>query len=81
VAWLDRYQPTLQGLIGGGYAGTASIQKSQMDPRYNAFDWETWYECDVFRAEVEGKLKRARNLGFWTPRQMVGVCRRIRLYL
>jgi hypothetical protein len=23
------------------------------DPRHNPFDWESWHECDVFRAEVE----------------------------
>jgi hypothetical protein len=27
-----------------------------LDPRYNSFDWETWYECEIFRAEVEAKL-------------------------
>jgi hypothetical protein len=56
VAWLDRYQPPLTSVLGGGYLGTATIQKSQMDPRYNAFDWESWHECDVFRAEVERRL-------------------------
>lgn len=28
------------------------------DPRYNPFDWETWYECEVFRAEVERRLAK-----------------------
>jgi tetratricopeptide (TPR) repeat protein len=26
------------------------------DPRHNPFDWESWHECDVFRAEVERLL-------------------------
>ena len=57
VTWLDRYQPPLSAVLGGGYLVTATIQKSQMDPRYNPFDWETWYECEVFRAEVDEKMK------------------------
>lgn len=32
-----------------------------MDPRYNAYDWETWYECVVFRAEVEAELKQPKT--------------------
>ena len=47
----------MHGLLGGLSSGSAQVLKSQLDPRYNAFDWETWYECEVFRAEVEGKLK------------------------
>ena len=35
----------------------AKVIDVTMDPRYNPFDWETWYECDVFRAEVEAKIK------------------------
>jgi hypothetical protein len=31
--------------------------RDRSDPRYNPFDWETWYECAVFRAEVEGLMK------------------------
>ena len=57
VAWLDRYQPPMQGLLGGLWSGSTQVLKSQLDPRYNAFDWETWYECEVFRAEVEGRLR------------------------
>ena len=32
--------------------------KQPLDPRCNPFDWETWHGCDVFRAEVEAKVKR-----------------------
>jgi PIN domain nuclease of toxin-antitoxin system len=30
------------------------------DPRHNTFDWESWHECDVFRAEIEREISRRR---------------------
>ena len=57
VAWLDRYQTPMQVTLGGVWSANGELLKSQIDPRYNAFDWETWYECVVFRAEVAARLK------------------------
>ena len=39
------------------WASLLEAVRDQSDPRYNPFDWETWHECAVFRAEVEGLLK------------------------
>ena len=61
VAWLDRYKQPLQvtsamGTFSTGvWPGITELVKTPLDPRYNSFDWETWYECDVFRAEYEAK--------------------------
>jgi hypothetical protein len=63
VAWLDRYQQPMQlmsalgAFPGGVWQGAAELVKRPVDPRYNSFDWETWYECEVFRNEVEARLK------------------------
>jgi eukaryotic-like serine/threonine-protein kinase len=62
ITWLDRYQRPLQVTSAVGTASTdgwgamLELVRDQADPRYNPFDWETWYECQVFRAEVEGLL-------------------------
>jgi hypothetical protein len=40
----------------GRFAATELV-KTPLDRRYNPFDWETWYEIDVFRGEAEGKLQ------------------------
>ena len=42
---------------GGVWQGATELVKPPVDPRYNSFDWETGYECGVFRAEVEAKMK------------------------
>jgi WD40 repeat protein/serine/threonine protein kinase len=57
AAWLDRFQLPMQLVAGGFWSASVDVLRSQIDPRYNSFDWETWYECEIFRAEVEGKLK------------------------
>ena len=60
--WLDRYPKPPQVKPAPGappndpLAAIRELYQPPADPRYNAFDWETWYECDVFRAEVEAKL-------------------------
>ena len=41
-----------------GWAALGDAIKPVDDPRHNTFDWESWHECDVFRAEVENRLKR-----------------------
>jgi WD40 repeat protein len=28
------------------------------DPRYNPIDWESWYECEIFRQNIEAMLQR-----------------------
>ena len=64
VGWLDRYRRPMQAASTLGTASTAGwgasleLVRDQADPRYNPFDWETWYECQVFRAEVEGLLAK-----------------------
>lgn len=35
------------------------IPKPLDDPRYNPFEWESWHECDVFRADVQQALQAA----------------------
>jgi hypothetical protein len=30
------------------------------DPRYNAFDWETWHEIDVLRLEMAPRFGAKR---------------------
>ncbi len=63
VAWLDRYRQPMQVISALGamprdvLSGVTELNKPPSDPRYNSFDWETWYECEVFRAEAEAKLK------------------------
>jgi hypothetical protein len=67
VAWLNRFRQPMQVLsvLGaiptGGFHAAAELFKQPIDPRYDAFDWETWHECDVIRAEVEAKLKPGKN--------------------
>ena len=62
VVWLDKYQRPMQLASALGTASTdqwgalLEAVRDQSDPRYNPFDWETWHECQVFRAEVEGLL-------------------------
>jgi hypothetical protein len=62
VAWLDKYQRPMQvaSAVGtastAGWGGALELLRAQADPRDNPFDWETWFECRVFRAEVEGLL-------------------------
>jgi hypothetical protein len=61
-AWIDRYRQPLQiasalGCAPSGplFAATEMV-KTPLDPRYNPFDWETWYELELFRMEAEGRL-------------------------
>ena len=46
--WLDQPRDPKDGL--------GDAWKPGEDPRRNPFDWESWHECDVFRAEVERRL-------------------------
>jgi WD40 repeat protein/tRNA A-37 threonylcarbamoyl transferase component Bud32 len=63
VAWLDRHRLLLQAASASSvsaatpWAGPAELLRVPDDPRRNPFDWETWHECDVFRAEVERRLQ------------------------
>jgi WD40 repeat protein/tRNA A-37 threonylcarbamoyl transferase component Bud32 len=43
TAWLDR---------PGDAPRAAEVAGEPTDPRYNAFDWETWHEIDVLRREL-----------------------------
>jgi WD40 repeat protein len=60
--WLDRPgQPArVVNLVAHGtlnsWAGLGIAVAPVEDERRNPFDWETWHECDVFRAEVERRL-------------------------
>ena len=62
IASLDRYEKPMQlaSMLGTAstdkWSGLLELVRKPTDPRYNSFDWETWHECDVFRAEVERKL-------------------------
>jgi hypothetical protein len=63
--WLDRFEnPTRAANIVSHcgmspWAGLGQALTPIDDPRRNAFDWESWHECDVFRAEIE-RLMRAK---------------------
>jgi hypothetical protein len=58
MAWLDRQQEAVRaanlvGTLPGGFLpGVTQLFAPPADPRYNAFDWETWYELDVLRHEL-----------------------------
>ena len=40
------------------WAGLGAAGAPVEDLRRNPFDWESWHECDVFRAEVEREISR-----------------------
>ena len=60
--WLERYERPVQAMnIVSHHALSPWMGLGQAfvpidDPRRNPFDWESWLECDVFRAEVEQRL-------------------------
>ena len=39
-------------LPGGMLSGVAPLFALSADPRYNAFDWETWHELDLLHCEL-----------------------------
>jgi hypothetical protein len=59
VDWMDKARRPLQianivtSAQNGGWQAIAELHPMVNDPRYNEFDWESWYECDIFRARVE----------------------------
>ena len=59
--WLDRPRNPMRAANIVTHAinpinAIAEAFKPIDDPRHNPFDWESWHECDVFRAEVERLL-------------------------
>jgi WD40 repeat protein len=58
TAWLDGQQQAVRAanvagiLPAGALPGVAPLFAPPADPRYNAFDWETWHELDVLRREL-----------------------------
>lgn len=60
--WLERYEKPIQvmNLVSHNalnpWAGLGEAFVPIDDPRRNPFDWESWLECDVFRARVEKRL-------------------------
>jgi hypothetical protein len=58
TTWLDCQQEAVRAvnvagdLPAGPLPGGAALQAPPGDPRYNPFDWETWYEIDVLRREL-----------------------------
>ena len=40
------------------WAGLGAAIVPVEDLRRNPFDWESWHECDIFRAEVERQISR-----------------------
>ena len=63
TAWLDRGQEAVRAanivgtLPGGVLPGVAPLFAPPADPRYNAFDWETWHELDVLRRELAPRFE------------------------
>ena len=64
--WLERYEKPIQAMnivshcTLNPWAGLGEAFAPIDDPRRNPFDWESWHECDVFRAEVERRLTVVR---------------------
>jgi len=56
-------QSAISGLVrdttGGVLPGVAPLFAPAADPRYNAFDWETWHEIDVLRRELAPRFAGA----------------------
>jgi hypothetical protein len=63
TAWLDRGQEAdraakLVGTLSAGkLSGLVPLFAPPADPRYNAFDWETWHELDVLRRELAPRFE------------------------
>jgi tetratricopeptide (TPR) repeat protein len=61
--WFDRqlvpYRAANAATHGfnGGWQVVAELNKPIDDPRYNSFDWESWYEAEIFRKALETKIK------------------------
>jgi hypothetical protein len=62
TAWLDRGQEAvrvanvIEALPGGALPGLMPLFAPPSDPRYNPFDWETWYEMDVLRRALSPRF-------------------------
>jgi hypothetical protein len=58
TAWLHGQQEAVRAanvagvLPAGPLPGVAPLFAPPTDPRYNAFDWETWHEIDVLPREL-----------------------------
>jgi len=62
VDWLDRApEPGPATEVIEQLKTLFEIPKPLDDPRYDPFDWESWHESDVFRAEVEMALQAATS--------------------
>ena len=63
TTWLDRGQEAVRAanvaamLPGGVLPGVTMLLAPPVDPRYNAFDWETWHEIDVLRSELAPRFE------------------------
>jgi hypothetical protein len=61
--WLELYERPIQAMnivshsALNPWAGLGEAFAPVDDPRRNPFDWESWHECDVFRAEIGARLK------------------------
>ncbi len=63
TAWLDHGQEAVRAanvvgtLPGSLLPSVAMLWAPPADPRYNAFDWETWHELDVLRRELAPRFE------------------------
>jgi hypothetical protein len=63
TAWLDRGQEAVRAanVFGaspaGALPGVAALFAPLADPRYNAFQWETWHEIEVLRRELAPRFE------------------------
>jgi WD40 repeat protein/tRNA A-37 threonylcarbamoyl transferase component Bud32 len=63
TAWLDRGQEAMRAanvavaLAAGAIPGAVALLAPAADPRYDAFDWETWHEIDVLRRELAPRFE------------------------
>ena len=79
TAWLDRQQEAVRAanvvgtLPGGMWPGITPLFSPPNDPRYNAFDWETWHELDVLRRELAPREVRRPLVGARCQRALAGV--------
>jgi hypothetical protein len=66
TAWLDRGQEAVRAANvmarhpGRVLPGVAPLLVPPSEPRYNPFEWETWYEIDVLQRELSPRFERKK---------------------
>jgi WD40 repeat protein len=61
--WLDRHRSPqrIANVVTHAinpWSAMGHVFAPVQDPRYNPFDWESWFECEAFRIRIEALLRR-----------------------